>query len=132
MSERRDDAASAYLDASMAFEVAVMSGDASARRAAEARLAAAGEAYGAAGREMLRAERSVRLFEQVLGDWRVQADPAGQILSSVVEFASAAVPASAGAPVKVPTGPVDRAIGVRRSGFFGLAAAATATSNTAA
>lgn len=132
MSDRRDNAASAYLDASMAFEAAVMSGDAAARRAAEARLAAAGEAYGAAGREMVRAERPGRLFEQVLGDWRMQADPAGQILSSVVEFASAAVPASAGAPAKVAASSIARVVGVRRSGFFGLAATATATSNTAA
>jgi hypothetical protein len=93
------EAAASYERASAKYEVAAMSGDESARQAAERVLLVSGDAYARTAAEMISArKRCAPTFEQLLRDPRTQMDPGSEILASILDYA-AAKPASAGLPV---------------------------------
>lgn len=94
-----DEAAAAYIQASGDYEAAVMSTGASRASDVATRYREAGDESAQALQRLVRARKAqAPSFEALLTDPAVQVDPAGDILSSITMYSSAA-PASAGLPV---------------------------------
>lgn len=96
--KRHDAAAVAYVTARANYESAVMSGDEQIRRAAQAQMDAAAQAYVETLTAVVEARRAaVPPFEALLGDPTMQVDEDSLVLASIVAY-STARPASAGRP----------------------------------
>lgn len=94
-----DEAAAAYLEASAAYEAALMSTGAPRDSAEALRYRRAGDDSACALQALVRARKAhAPSFEALLTDPAVQVDPHGETLESILSY-DAAPPASAGLPV---------------------------------